>query len=229
MFEKGKTKIFFRGDSRKPDGIDGIFSVGFKNRHPQDCAMYINGGIRNAVCLSARLSMASYFPLIKTPKYDSVTWIYAVVLNISEDSEGAFFNTHKVQVLDQGVHEFWGADEVAVKKIITEDIPFAVKCTRQFNSNHFSTGGTYKISSLVSNPNISAYYNPETITQLRKFLEEEINAQHHQGPYKLPLLSSGYNRNEPHIISESPVHSFFATPAIEKTQQEEQTQCKCIF
>lgn len=122
-----KRRTAFRGDTRKPDGPDGIFSTGFQVQSPEE-KMRFEGGIINGVCFSWRLSVASYFPiptreLIKCkangfeltegvweqvdyyperPKYEfnysQCIWIYVVDIELPQGENEHFMNTHRKQV-----------------------------------------------------------------------------------------------------------------------------------
>lgn len=175
----GKSRIAFRGDTRAPDEI---FASGFTPRDTKNLIVYRikhrddeqspyskihDISPESAVCLTWRMSAASYFPLYSTED----TWIYAVNVNLDEAknddlflrkeekpkeysdsklifnlSKSSFVNTHGIQVLDMLAHptrtiyRTLFADEVAVKHVESKDVLFAVNCTRILNDSSSEKG-----------------------------------------------------------------------------------------
>jgi len=208
-----KTRICFRGDSRKPNEI---FTKGFSSRKKGPIKYRENvdragdvagaGDIHpdTAVCVSARISGASMFPLkFAKGSCPEKTFIYLVGIDT-----GDVTNTHKIQVLDglEGIDNnsssntasvaldaLWPvfAHELAVKDIPANRIIAAVECARKWNGSEWDDGGTYELLTVHENPACSI--GDEYIDAALEFLKVELK-NHKKSD--MPDMSKGFAVSE---------------------------------
>lgn len=206
-------RICFRGDNRTPFAPDNMFANGFSRRlQGLGPIQYRNpvpnaaGDIepRSAVCVSARLSAAAMFPLRFNAADPTIsdTFIYVVGLDA-----GALTNTHGMQVSDglagvgagnTAANALWPlfAHELAIPVIPANRIIAAVKCTRTWNGNDWTTGANYQLGTEVL-VNYGCGISADYLNAAADFLRSEI-ANHRNG--STPAMGRGYHPSTPNQI-----------------------------
>ncbi len=216
-------KICFRGDDRAPtdDGTPtdpnrNIFRYGFRKRAPDGGIVYREGDEaagdidpHSAVCVSARFTGATMFPL----RFDagdprvSDTWIYCVYVDVAD-----LYETHRVQVADgltalrrrlRGKREdekdaeaaaaLWPlfAHELATERVPAGDVIAAVRCTRTWRGDDWSAGEDYVLHGpVLANPACTA--PAEYVAAATDFLDGELAGHAHGSS---PAPDSGYHRS----------------------------------
>ncbi len=113
------------------------------------------------------------------------------------DSSGS--NIHGRQTLDattQGGAElsYLFAQEYAVKKVLSKDILFAVKCKRVWNSENWEDGGAYVLDPDIEvNPH--AQIDPEIYLTAWQLLNTELELLEAQPNLPMPNPDSGFKKN----------------------------------
>lgn len=164
---------------------------------------------QTAVCVSARLTSATMFPLkFKNQPVALDSWIYVVIVKVDQ-----LFNTHSKQVTHgiQALKELkkngktiddslaaqvlWPlfGHELAIKEVPDNQVYAAIKCRRHWYGGDFRDGGTYKLGELKKNARCSSDRVPETYLDAAKdFVWIELS-EHRTG--SMPRLPDAFKRS----------------------------------
>lgn len=166
--------VFYRSDTRDPQGTDQLFANGFSKRNSKYTAPILRlvAGPKkapdiipeSAVCVTRYFEAAPLFP-VGDLKTDS--WVYVLDLDTDTMTNTQQSQWSYVQLVDQGgvASALWPmfGQERAVDSIAAGDIVGAVYVSRKFNSDNVFNGGSFLPTKYLANP---GYTGPGTTAKL---------------------------------------------------------------